>query len=109
MASETAPAETDTDALARRDSVQDVLRDDASGEAEARAAIPVLERLLPRMANAADSTWTYLALVNAHGQAGSPSTRACTALRNAQRLAATTAQRAMVNNLFESPVLACVR
>ncbi|MBK8250389.1 MAG: protein kinase [Gemmatimonadetes bacterium] len=108
-ATNTTALETDPGALAERDSLQEVLRDDASGEAEARAAIPALERLLPRMANATDSTWTYLALVNAHGQAGSPSTRACTALRNAERLAATAAQRAMVTNLFDSPVLACVR
>jgi serine/threonine-protein kinase len=99
----------DEEALVRLDSLQEVLRADESGEVEARAAIPVLERLLPRMTNAKDSTWTYLALVNAHGQAGSPTTRACTALRNAQRLAATAQQRTMVTNLFESPVLACVR
>ncbi len=96
-------------ALALLDSLQEVLRDDASGAAEAGAALVVLERLLPRMATATDSTWTYLALANAHGQAGSPSTRACAALRQAQRLAATAAQRAMVGQLFDSPALACVR
>jgi serine/threonine-protein kinase len=102
-------AVTPRGAITSLDSIQNVLRDDASGEDEARAAIPVLDRLLREMANATDSTWTYLALANAHGQAGSPSTRACNALRSADRLATTVRQRTVVASLFESPAFSCVR
>ena len=108
-AGRTAEVETDPEAIAQRDSIRDVLIDDNSGEAEARAAVPALERLLPRMVTALDSTWTYLVLVSAHAQGKSPSTRACAALRNADRLAATPRQRTAVTQMFESQDLPCVR
>ena len=108
-AGRTAEPETDPDAIAQRDSIRDVLIDDSSGEAEARAAVPALERLLPRMATALDSTWTYLVLVSAHAQGKSPPTRACAALRNADRLAASPRQRTAVTQMFESQDLPCVR
>lgn len=108
-AGRTAEPATDPDAIAQRDSIRDVLIDDSSGEAEARAAVPALERLLPRMATALDSTWTYLVLVSAHAQGKSPPTRACAALRNADRLAASPRQRTAVTQMFESQDLPCVR
>lgn len=103
-----APAETSPEARRSLDSINTVLADDQSGEAEARAAVPVLERLLKVMATPTDSTWTYLALVSAHGQAGVAPTRACNALRSAARLATTPAQRTAVTNWFNTPALACV-
>ncbi|MGQ0650193.1 MAG: protein kinase domain-containing protein [Gemmatimonadaceae bacterium] len=104
------PVRRETPADARRtlDSLTRVLEDQQSGEGEAKAAVPVLERLLGSMATPTDSTWTYLALVSAHGQAGAP-LRACNALRSASRLATTAAQRAAITTWFESEAVACVR
>jgi hypothetical protein len=89
------------------DSVRRVLEDDNSGEGEAKAAIPHLQRLLRDLGSASDSTWAYLALVSAYGLSGDPH-RACAPLRSARRLATTDAQLRAVTNFFNSEALACV-
>jgi len=105
--SETEPGATALAARRELDSVRAVLQSDESGEAEARAAVPHLQRLLRNLGSASDSSWAYLALVSALGQAGEPQ-RGCTFLRSAGRLARTDAQRLAVQNYFASPALACV-
>jgi serine/threonine-protein kinase len=79
------------------DSLNKVLEDPATDESDARAAIPQLQRLLTRLGSASDSTWAYLALVSAYGQAGE-TLSACPALRSAKRLAKSDAQIRAVNN-----------
>jgi serine/threonine-protein kinase len=110
-ASQPVAASIETPPETRRtlDSVNAVLADDASGASEAQAAVKVLDQLLKSMATRTDSTWTYLALVSAHGQAGVAPTRACSALRNADRLATSPAQRTAIANWFATEALACVR
>ncbi|HPV73642.1 MAG TPA: serine/threonine-protein kinase [Gemmatimonadaceae bacterium] len=104
-----APASAAAAVAARRgvDSVRRVLEDDNSGEGEAKAAIPHLQRLLRDLGSASDSTWAYLALVSAYGLSGDPH-RACAPLRSARRLATTDAQLRAVTNFFNSEALACV-
>lgn len=57
--------------------------------------IQPLIQLLPKLGTATDSTWAYLALVNAYGYAEQRD-RACAPLREANRLASSEAQRSMV-------------
>jgi eukaryotic-like serine/threonine-protein kinase len=103
-----APA-TATAAAARQelDAIRAFLAADESGEAEARAAIPRLQRVLRDLGSASDSVWAYLAIVGAMGQAGEGQ-RACGVLRSAGRLATSEAQRQAVQNFFASEALACV-
>ena len=61
-------------------------------------SIPRLNQLLPRLGNATDSAWAYIALVTAYGMAERPD-RACEPFRNAKRLAATAEQRQNVEGL----------
>jgi serine/threonine-protein kinase len=98
-----------TAAEARRelDAIRALLAADESGETEARAAIPRLQRVLRDLGSASDSVWAYLAIVGAMGQAGEGQ-RACGMLRNAGRLATSEAQRQAVQNFFASEALACV-
>jgi hypothetical protein len=58
--------------------------------------IPLLLQLLPQLGTATDSTWAYLALVAAYGYAAQQD-RACAPLRNANRLASSAEQRAIVD------------
>jgi hypothetical protein len=99
---------TSPDALQELESLRNLLADDNTGEAEARQAVPSIQRLVGRMGNATDSTWAYLTLVNANGQAGE-SLRACQALRSADKLATTAAQRQAITEMYASEALACVR
>jgi len=103
------PVASATSAAARRelDSLRAVLASADSGEEEARAAIPRLQRVLRELGTASDSTWAYLALVSAMGQAGEGQ-RACNYLRSARRLASTDLQLRAVQNFFSSEALACV-
>jgi eukaryotic-like serine/threonine-protein kinase len=89
------------------DSMRAVLASAESGEEEARAAIPRLQRVLRDLGTASDSTWAYLALVSAMGQAGEGQ-RACNHLRSARRLASSDLQLRAVQNFFASEALACV-
>lgn len=89
------------------DSVRAMLASPESGEEEARAAIPRLQRILRDLGTASDSTWAYLALVSAMGQAGEGQ-RACNYLRSARRLASSDLQLRAVQNFFASEALACV-
>jgi eukaryotic-like serine/threonine-protein kinase len=103
-----APAAGAESADARRalDAIRRELSEDAADETTARQAIPRIERLLPRLGSATDSSWAYLALVGAHGLAGNPA-RACAPLRSARALATTSAQERAVQAFFESGQLTC--
>ncbi|MEO6445003.1 MAG: serine/threonine-protein kinase [Gemmatimonadaceae bacterium] len=103
----TAPSAAAMAARRGVDSVRSVLESPSAGESEARAAIAHLQRLLIDLGSATDSTWAFLSLVNAYGQAGEP-TRACNPLHRARRLATTEAQRQAVMTYFNSEALACV-
>lgn len=103
-----APATGAEAADARRalDAIRRELSEDSADETTARQAIPRIERLLPRLGSATDSSWAYLALVGAHGLAGNPA-RACAPLRSARALATTSAQERAVQAFFESGQLTC--
>lgn len=93
-----APTGAATAAAAKHelDSLQRFILADETGPDEARATIPVLQRLLKRLGSASDSAWAYLTLVSALGQAGDTQ-GACVPLGNARRLARTDAQVRAVN------------
>jgi hypothetical protein len=80
-----APASAAAAVAARRgvDSVRRVLEDDNSGEGEAKAAIPHLQRLLRDLGSASDSTWAYLALVSALWALRRSASRVCAAAQRA--------------------------
>ncbi|MBC7898070.1 MAG: hypothetical protein H7066_21810, partial [Cytophagaceae bacterium] len=98
---------TSTAAKRELDSLTTFLEADDTGEAEARQAIPTLQRVLGKLGTASDSTWGYLALVTAHGMAGED-LRACTALHSADRLATTARQREAIRTMYASEALKCV-
>jgi serine/threonine-protein kinase len=83
----------DADVAARRtlDSITAAFDPDRIDEAGARAAVPVLEALLPRL-RAEDRTWAQLRLVEAHALSDDTAA-ACRALRGARAAATTGAQR----------------
>jgi serine/threonine-protein kinase len=58
-------------------------------------SIPLLNQLLPKLGTVTDSTWAYLALVNAYAYAEQRD-RACAPLRIANRLATSAEQRSTV-------------
>jgi len=77
------------------DSLTTVLDPDRVDEATARAAIPVLRALLPRLATRDDSTYAHIRLLEANALSGNES-GACTALRAAKGGARTSEQREIV-------------
>jgi serine/threonine-protein kinase len=86
------------DAVAARrtfDSVSAALDPERTDEASARAAVPVLRALLPRLTTADDSTWAHIRLLEAQALSGNES-GACTSLRAAKRTARSSEQREAV-------------
>jgi hypothetical protein len=75
------------------DSVYRVLKSESSDASDARRALSLLPRLLPRFDTRIDSTWVYIRMVDAHLMMPDGEARACTPLRSARILASTKLQR----------------
>jgi hypothetical protein len=76
------------------DSIGEAMTD--GEESAARAAVPALRALLPSLANATDSTWAHIRLLEAYAVTGDMRA-ACRALDAARGKARTASQREVVS------------
>jgi serine/threonine-protein kinase len=83
-------------ARATLDSLTKALDPSNADEADARAAVPVLRALLPRLVNATDSTWAFIRMAEAHLLLEEVKP-ACTALRSARASANSMNQADVIN------------
>jgi hypothetical protein len=74
------------------DSLAQALDPTSADESAARAALPVLRAIMPRLTSGDDSTWATVRLIEAHLLLNDPR-QACVAVRQARALARTSAQR----------------
>ena len=95
-----------TSAADRRtlDSLSTAFDPERMDEATARAAIPVLRRMLPRLGTRDDSTWAHIRLIEANALTNNNGA-ACSALRAARGTASTAKQREIIANY--AGVLGC--
>lgn len=83
-------------AVATLDSITKALDPGSADEGDARAAVPVLKALLPRLTTNTDSTWTYIRIAEAFLLLNEQKP-ACDALRNARNTARSMAQAEIIN------------